>query len=199
MFRGYYASLSDDRRTLVKRYRFVDFAHKVVGVGSVGTRCYIVLLDAGHSSDPLLLQLKQAEASIVEPFAGRSTHHNHGQRVVFGQRLMQSASDIFLGWSSEGEHDDYFRQLRDMKGSADVEAMSALDLCDYAKLCGWVLARAHARAGDAAPIAGYLGNGEAFDDATANFALAYADQNDRDYETLQAAARSGRISIEMGV
>ncbi len=196
LFRGYYASLSDDRRTLVERYRFVDFAHKVVGVGSVGTRCYIVLLDAGHSADPLLLQLKQAEASIAEPFAGKSAYHNHGRRVVAGQRLMQSASDIFLGWSSEGEHDYYFRQLRDMKGSADVGSMTASDLADYAVLCGWVLARAHARSGDAAPIAGYLGNGEAFDEAAATFAMAYADQNDRDYAALEAAARSGRIQVD---
>ncbi len=199
LFAGYHASLEDERRILVERYRFVDFARKVVGVGSVGTRCYIVLLDPGHSEDPLLLQIKQAEASILEPFAGKSRYHNHGRRVVCGQRLMQSASDIFLGWSSEGEHDYYFRQLRDMKGAADVETMSASDLIDYAVLCGWVLARAHARSADAAPIAGYLGNGAAFDDALADFALNYADQNDRDYETLKAAVKSGRIAAEMGI
>ena len=195
LFKGYYVSLSDDRRALVERYRYVDFAHKVVGVGSVGTRCYIVLLDAGHSADPLLLQLKEAQASIAEPFAGKSVYHNHGRRVVSGQRLMQSASDIFLGWSCDGEHDYYFRQLRDMKGAADLGTMTAGDLCDYAVLCGWVLARAHARAGDAAPIAGYLGRGEAFDEAIADFSLAYADQNSRDYEALQAAAKNGRIPV----
>ena len=199
LFRGYFASLQDDRRALIERYRFMDFALKVVGVGSVGTRCYIVLLDAGHNADSLLLQVKEAQASILEPFAGKSAYHNHGRRVVAGQRLMQSASDIFLGWSNEDEHDCYFRQLRDMKGSADLEAMTPPDLIEYAELCGWVLARAHARSGDAARIAGYLGKGGVFDDAAADFAIAYADQNDRDYETLRAAARSGRIAVETGV
>ncbi len=199
LFRGYLATLEDDRRTLVQRYRFIDFAHKVVGVGSVGTRCHVLLLDAGQNDDPLFLQIKQAEASVLEPYAGKSLHHNHGRRVVEGQRLMQSASDIFLGWSCEGEHDVYFRQLRDMKGCADLESMSAGDLADYARLCGWVLARAHARSGDAARIAGYLGKSPTFDESLAEFAVAYADQTERDYETLQTAVRSGRIAATTGI
>lgn len=199
LFRGYYNSLQDDRRVLLERYRFVDFALKVVGVGSVGTRCYIVLLDASHSEDPLFLQIKEACASVLEPHVGRSKFHNHGRRVVTGQRLMQSASDIFLGWSSEGGHDYYFRQLRDMKATADLTAMSGNDLINYAILCGWVLARAHARSGDAALIAGYLGRGEVFDEAIAEFAQAYADQTERDFETFEAAVKSGRLPAETGV
>ena len=198
LFRGYYSSLQDDRRTLLERYRFVDFARKVVGVGSVGTRCFILLLDAGHSKDPLLLQIKEAEASILEPYAGRSHMSNHGHRVVAGQRLVQSASDIFLGWTSEGKHHYYIRQLRDMKASADLETMSALDLGEYARLCGWVLARAHARSGDAALISGYLGKSPVFDRAIASFANDYADQTERDYDTFQAAVKSGRLPVEMG-
>ncbi len=199
LFRGYLSSLQEDRRALLERYRFVDFARKVVGVGSVGTRCFILLLDAGHAKDPLLLQIKEAQASILEPFAGRSRLSNHGHRVVAGQRLVQSASDIFLGWGSEGEHHYYIRQLRDMKASADLELMSALDLGEYARLCGWVLARAHARSGDAAMIAGYLGKSPIFDCAVAAFADAYADQTERDYDTFQAAVKSGRLPAEMGV
>jgi uncharacterized protein (DUF2252 family) len=198
-FHGYHSSLQDDRRTLLERYRFVDFALKVVGVGSVGTRCFIVLLDASHSADPLLLQIKEARASVLEPHLGRSRFHNSGRRVVSGQRLLQSASDIFLGWSSEGGHDYYVRQLRDMKATADLEAVSGADLIDYAGLCGWVLARAHARSGDPALIAGYLGKREVFDEAVADFAVAYADQTEKDYKVFRAAVRSGRLPAEKGV
>jgi len=196
VFRGYYASLSDDRRALVERYRFVDVSLKVVGVGSVGTRCYVMLLDASHSEDPLFLQIKEALPSVLEPHAGPSRYRNHGRRVVVGQHLMQASSDIFLGWSSDGERHYYVRQLRDMKGSADLLTMNGSDLIQYAQLCGWVLARAHARSGDAAAIAGYLGNSEVFDDAVASFADAYADQTEKDYETLKAAVQSGRIPAD---
>jgi uncharacterized protein (DUF2252 family) len=170
-----------------------------VGVGSVGTRCFIVLLDASHSKDPLLLQIKEAQASVLEPHLGRSRFHNAGRRVVSGQRLLQSASDIFLGWSSEAGHDYYVRQLRDMKATADLEAVSGADLLDYAALCGWVLARAHARSGDPALIAGYLGKGEVFDEAVAAFAVAYADQTEKDYKVFRAAVRSGRLPADKGV
>jgi len=199
MTRGYHISLQDDRRTLLERYRFVDLALKVVGVGSVGTRCYIMLFDGSHHDDPLFLQIKEAQASVLEPYAGKCRHHNHGQRVVSGQRLVQSASDIFLGWSSEGGHDYYVRQLRDMKGTADLAGMTGADLVDYAELCGWVLARAHARSGDPVLLAGYLGKGDAFDNALAAFATAYADQTEQDYETFKAAVKAGRIAAEEGV
>jgi uncharacterized protein (DUF2252 family) len=194
IFRGYYSSLSEDHRALVERYRFVDVALKVVGVGSVGTRCYIMLFDASHSEDPLFLQIKEALPSVLEPHAGLCRFRNHGRRVVVGQRLMQAASDIFLGWSSDGEHHYYVRQLRDMKGSANLSAMTGSDLVQYAELCGWVLARAHARSGDAAMIAGYLGKCEAIDDAIASFANVYADQTEKDYDALKAAVKSGRIA-----
>jgi uncharacterized protein (DUF2252 family) len=199
LFRGYLSSLQEDRRQLLERYRFLDFALKVVGIGSVGTRCFVVLLDSSHHDDPLLLQVKEAQESVLEPYVGHSPYRNHGHRVVSGQRLMQAASDIFLGWASLGEHNCYFRILRDMKGTADVEKMSPGDLCDYADLCGWVLARAHARSGDACLIVGYLGKADAFDDALAKFAKAYADQTERDYETLVAAVKSGRLVAQTGV
>ena len=166
---------------------------KVVGVGSVGTRCHIMLFDASDYADPLFLQIKEAQPSVLEPYVGRSRYHNHGRRVVVGQRLMQAATDIFLGWSSDGEHDYYVRQLRDMKGSADLEVMTGRNLIEYAELCGWVLARAHARSGDAAMIAGYLGKSEVFDEAVVSFATAYADRTEKDYESLEAAVRAGRI------
>jgi len=198
-FRSYYASLQDDRRALVERYRFVDFALKVVGVGSVGTRCYIVLLDSGDPQDPLLLQIKEARASVLEAHVGKSRFHNSGHRVVTGQRLMQSASDIFLGWAGLAGYDYYFRQLRDMKGTANLATISGLDLIDYAALCGWVLARAHARSGDSNLLTGYLGKSEVFDEAIATFATAYANQTEKDYEAFQAAVRSGRLPAETGV
>jgi uncharacterized protein (DUF2252 family) len=199
LFRGYLASLPEDRRLLLERYRFLDFALKVVGIGSVGTRCYVVLLDSSHHGDPLLLQVKEAQESILESHMGRSQFRNHGHRVVNGQHLMQAASDIFLGWASIDGHHCYFRILRDMKGAAEVEKMSPGDLCDYAELCGWVLARAHARSGDPCLISGYLGKADAFDHALAEFAQAYADQTEQDYETLVKAVRSGRIVAETGV
>jgi uncharacterized protein (DUF2252 family) len=199
LFRAYLQTLQEDRRTLLERYRLVDFALKVVGVGSVGTRCYILLLDSSHAEDPLFLQLKESQASVLEPIVGRSQFANHGQRVVNGQRMMQSASDMFLGWTSEGGHDYCVRQLRDMKGAADLDSMQASELIDYARLCGWVLARAHARSGDAALIAGYLGKSEVMDEAVTDFAEAYADQTVRDYDNFQAAVKAGRIPVELGV
>jgi uncharacterized protein (DUF2252 family) len=199
LFRGYLASLADDRRQLVERYRFIDFARKVVGIGSVGTRCYVVLLDSSYHGDPLLLQVKEAQESILEPYLGQSQHRNHGHRVVAGQRLMQAASDIFLGWASIDGHHCYFRILRDMKGAAEVEKMSPGDFRDYAELCGWVLARAHARTGDPCLIAGYLGKCDDFDQALAQFSKSYADQTEQDYETLVMAVKSGRIPAETGV
>jgi uncharacterized protein (DUF2252 family) len=199
LFHLYVESLQDDRRTLLERYRLVDFALKVVGVGSVGMRCYILLLDSSHAGDPLFLQLKESEASVLEPLVGKSVYANHGRRVVNGQRMMQSASDMFLGWTSDGEHDYCVRQLRDMKGAADLEHMNAAELIEYAELCGWVLSRAHARSGDPALIAGYLGRSEVFDEAIADFAEAYADQTLRDYDNFRAAVKAGRIPAELGV
>jgi uncharacterized protein (DUF2252 family) len=199
LLRGYGVSLQEDRRTLLERYRLVDFALKVVGVGSVGTRCYILLLDGSHTEDPLFLQIKEAQPSVLEAHVGASQYAQHGQRVVHGQRLMQSVSDIFLGWTSEGGHDYYVRQLRDMKGTADLEAMNGSELVDYAEVCGWVLARAHARSGDAAVLSGYLGKNDVFDEAIADFAHAYADQTERDYDTFQMAVKAGRLPAEMGV
>jgi uncharacterized protein (DUF2252 family) len=177
----YRASLPEERRRLLARFRPHDAARKVVGVGSVGTRCYVVLLLGARDDDPLLLQVKQATASVLEPYAGRSRHRHHGRRVVAGQRLLQTASDIFLGWTGDGAAHYYVRQLWDMKGSMQLETMSGADLVEYGRLCGWVLARAHARSGDAAAISGYLGTGDRFDGAVADFAEAYADQTETDY------------------
>jgi uncharacterized protein (DUF2252 family) len=177
----YRSTLSDERRGLLGRYRPVDAARKVVGVGSVGTRCYVVLLLGDRHDDPLLLQVKQATTSVLEPYAGRSRYRHPGRRVVNGQRLLQTASDIFLGWAGDGTSDYYVRQLWDMKGSVDLDTLDPADLVPYARLCGWVLARAHARSGDAAAISGYLGSGDRFDRAVAAFAEAYADQTEADY------------------
>jgi uncharacterized protein (DUF2252 family) len=197
LFRHYRASLSDAVRFLFDRFRFVDAAVKVVGVGSVGTRCAVAYFEAGPD-DPLLLQVKEAQHSVLEPYAGKSAYQNQGQRVVVGQRLMQSASDIFLGWARAevGDYDFYVRQLRDMKGSVPLEAMTPPDLADYAEYCGWALARAHAKGGEAARVSGYLGKGDAFDRALADFADAYADQTERDHAALVAAVRSGRIHAQ---
>jgi hypothetical protein len=184
------SSLSDERRGLLARYRPVDAARKVVGVGSVGTRCYVVLLLGHRDDDPLLLQVKQATASVLEPYAGRSRFRHPGHRVVNGQRLLQTASDIFLGWTGDGEADYYIRQLWDMKGGVHLDTLDPADLVPYGRLCGWVLARAHARSGDAAAIAGYLGSGDTFDRAVAAFAEAYADQTDADYAAFSAARGS---------
>lgn len=189
----YRASLSDERRVLLDRYRLEDCALKVVGIGSVGTRCYIALLfsEDGH---PLILQLKEALRSVLEPYAGPSTYDNQGQRVVMGQRLLQSSSDIFLGWArGRRGHDFFVRQLRDMKMSMPVDGFSATQLVRYAAICGTALARAHAKSGDAATISGYLGKSEAFDRAVGEFALAYADQTHRDHAALAKAIASGRV------
>jgi uncharacterized protein (DUF2252 family) len=203
MIRSYRRTLSRDRRLLLERFRYVDAARKVVGVGSVGTRAWICLLLGRDDDDPLFLQAKEAEASVLEPYLGKSQFANHGQRVVEGQRLMQSASDIMLGWihvtGLDGvERDFYVRQLWDAKGSAVIETMSPGVLTWYAKVCGWTLAKAHARSGDAVAIAAYLGRSAAFDKALTSFAEAYADQNERDYSALQEAVASGRIVAETG-
>ena len=189
----YRATLSADRQALFDRYRFVDFARKVVGVGSVGTTCLITLYMAG-AGDPLFLQVKEANASVLEPYAGKSHHANHGQRVVVGQRLMQSASDIFLGWThgTRGRH-FYVRQLRDMKLSAIIEGMDVELLRAHGESCAWALARAHARSGDAASISGYIGSGRTFDSAVAAFSVEYADQAERDYAAFVEAHRDGRV------
>jgi len=193
---GYKQSLQADRRLLYENYRYQDAAMKVVGVGSVGTRCAVSLLLA-DADDPLFLQFKEARRSVLEPPGGKSRYANQGYRVVEGQRLMQAASDIFLGWSRTKTHDFYVRQLRDMKVSAEVETFKPSTLVAYATLCGWTLARAHAKTGSAARIAGYLGATQRFDDALAKYSEAYADQAERDFKTFQAAIRSGRLSTEV--
>jgi uncharacterized protein (DUF2252 family) len=195
----YRASLSPDIRSLADAYRFVHIAHKVVGVGSVGTRCWIVLLLGKDSSDPLFLQVKEAGPSVLAPFSGGGRYKHQGRRVVEGQRLMQASSDILLGWLTNdegidgGQRDFYVRQLWDGKGSAQIEQMTPHTMGLYAQLCGATLARAHGRSGDRIAIAAYLGGGDKFDDATWNFAEAYADQNERDYEEFAKAVDSGRI------
>jgi uncharacterized protein (DUF2252 family) len=198
---AYRETLSDDRRHLVSSYRYTHAARKVVGVGSVGTRAWIVLLLGDDSSDPLFLQAKEAQRSVLEPYLGESPYDNHGRRVVEGQRLMQAASDAFLGWVEvEGfdgeERCFYVRQLWDGKGSVDLERISVRDLGTYASLCGEALARAHARSGARVEIASYLGSGDAFDKAMARFAESYADQNERDFERVSAAAASGELQAE---
>ena len=190
---AYTESLADSHKRLVSRYRVVDVAHKVVGVGSVGTRCYIAYLEGNDESDPLFLQIKQASASLLEPYLGRSEYANAGQRVVVGQRLMQATSDMFLGYTHSAGHDYYVRQLYDMKGSMALDNIAAIYLDRYAALCGAVLARAHARTGDAAQIAGYLGKSDRFDAALVEFAFRYADQNDADYAAFKQAVADGQI------
>ena len=189
----YRESLPEHVRVLFDRFHYCDMAVKVVGVGSVGTMCTVALLMAADA-DPLFLQIKQANASVLEPYAGKSLHSNHGQRVVAGQRLMQSASDMFLGWSQghRGRH-FYVRQLRDMKLSAIVESFDEKMLQAYAEACGWALARAHARSGDAAMISGYMGSGNMFDEAIVDFAVDYADQAERDHKAFVKAVREGRV------
>ena len=204
MIRTYRRTLPRDRRNLLESYRYVHAARKVVGVGSVGARTWILLLVGRDDNDPLFLQFKEAQASVLEPFLGKSQFAQHGQRVVEGQRMMQAASDIMLGWERietiDGQQKDfYIRQLWDAKGSAEVELMKPSALDAYAKICAWTLARAHARSGDRIAIAAYLGNSDAFDRAIASFAETYADQNERDYRALQEAAASGRIQAEMGL
>jgi len=199
-FRTYRATLEDDRRDLLERFGFLDLARKVVGVGSVGTRAFIVLLQGNDQEDPLFLQVKEAMASVLEDHLPKSSYKHHGERVVRGQRMMQAASDIFLGWTVGPDTRHYYwRQLRDMKGSADIEAMSPTDLTTYANVCAWTLARAHARSGDAVALAAYLGKSDAFDRSITDFSERYADQNERDYEEFVGAVRSGKLQAAEGV
>lgn len=194
---SYTDSLSEDRKSLLKRYRIVDVARKVVGVGSVGNRCWVILLMGNHKNDPLFLQLKEANASVLEPYLQNSKYKNHGQRVVEGQRLIQGAPDIFLGWGEVDGHKFYVRQLRDMKGGVefDPNQINLNNLPQYCELCAWSLAQAHAKSGDAARIAGYVGNSNELDEALYRFALAYAKQNESDYKALKAAAKRGSIKV----
>jgi len=180
----YRPTVQEDRQVLLSKYHCVDVAQKVVGVGSVGTRCYVLLLLGNDSNDPLLLQIKEAQASVLERHLGPGAYPNHAQRVVCGQRLMQAASDLFLGWTRLGSTDYYIRQLRDMKLTVDIETLTEDGFSEYCRFCGWALARAHARSGDAAQISGYLGRGDVFDRALATFAEIYADQTERDHTAL---------------
>ena len=193
-FGRYRESLTDDLKVLLDRYEVKDVAWKVVGVGSVGTRCGIILMMAGDD-DVLFLQVKEARLSVLEPYATKSVYPNHGQRVVAGQRLMQSASDMFLGWTEERGVHFYIRQLRDIKIKPRVEVFDAPMMMTYAEWCGWALARAHAKSGDAAMISGYLGNSGKFDEAIASFAVAYADQNERDHQDFLKAIHAGKIEV----
>jgi len=199
--RGYRATLPDDRRFLLERFEFVDFARKVVGVGSVGTRAWIALLRGRDGGDPLFLQIKEATKSVLEGHLPKSAYRRPGERVVQGQRLMQAASDIFLGWTKGVEANRYYywRQLRDMKGSAEISAMDVGALSYYANACGWTLARAHARSGDPVAISAYLGKSSQFDDAMTTFATRYADQNEIDYNAFAEAIRSGKIPATDGI
>ena len=207
-FRGvihrYRRTLSSDRRDLLETFHFADIARKVVGVGSVGTRAWIVLMLGRDDGDPLLLQAKEAEASVLEAFVGSTERRSHGERVVHGQHLMQASSDIFLGWDQVAgvdgiERDYYVRQLRDWKGAAMVELMSPSTMEIYALGCGAALARAHARSGDRIAIASYLGSSDSFDRAITEFSEVYADQNERDYDALVQAEKAGRITAQRGI
>lgn len=204
LIRSYRGTLETDRRQLLEDFHYVHAARKVVGVGSVGTRAWILLLLGRDGQDPLFLQAKEAQESVLERFVGKSQYANHGQRVVAGQRLMQAASDIFLGWEGltglDGQvRDFYVRQLRDWKGSADVDTMASSVMLVYSRVCGRTLARAHARSGDRIAIASYLGNSDGFDRAIADFSATYADQNERDYQALVDAVRSGRLEAQTGL
>ncbi len=205
LFRQYRQTLQDDRRHLLEEFRMVDIARKVVGVGSVGTRCWILLMLGRDGDDPLFLQIKEAQASVLEPYLGKSTYKNHGQRVVAGQRLMQASSDIFLGWlrskvTLDGAERDFFvRQLWDWKTSVDLDAILPEGLALYGEVCGFLLARAHARSGDRIAISSYLGKGDTFDRALTEFSVAYADQNERDHAALQKAADEHRITVQEGL
>jgi uncharacterized protein (DUF2252 family) len=194
---GYRGSLREERQHLFSQYELVDMARKVVGIGSVGTRCWVALLQHRDSSeDSIVLQCKEAAASVLEPYLGASDYEHHGRRVVVGQRSMQAFPDIFLGWASGPNARAYYvRQLEDMKGSFDLMSLDAVGLEAYARLCAWSLARAHARSGDAATIAAYLGSADVFDQALAEFAMRYAQQNERDYAALQKAAKKGKIPL----
>jgi uncharacterized protein (DUF2252 family) len=205
LLRQYRATLQFDRRLLLEGFELQDVARKVVGVGSVGTRCWIALSMGRDRKDPLFLQVKEAEASVLASFLAPSEFANHGERVVTGQRLMQATSDIFLGWlrvdagMDGNRHDYYVRQLKDWKGSAEIEQMIPRGMAAYGGLCGWTLARAHARSGDRIAIAAYLGGGDVFDRALLEFSKAYAEQNERDYDTLAEAVKSGRITAQTGL
>ena len=200
-FRAYRQTLQDDRRHLLERFEIVDMARKVVGVGSVGTRAFIVLLQGRDEQDPLFLQVKEATASVLEGHLPKSRFTEPGERVVQGQRLMQAASDIYLGWTkgAEANRHLYWRQLRDMKGSALVETMTPVVLAFYAGICGWTLARAHARSGDAVELAAYLGKSDKFDRSVTDFSERYADQNEQDYRAFEKAIRSGRLEAIEGI
>jgi uncharacterized protein (DUF2252 family) len=196
LFERYRDSLQDDRRQLLARYHILDHALKVVGVGSVGTRCYVVLLSAGRDDEPLFLQIKEATPSVLEGIAGPLWSENQGKRIVYGQRLIQASSDLFLGWTSDDRRDYYVRQLRDMKGTLTPGSSTPKDLLHYAELCGWALARAHARSGDAACISGYLGKSPVFDEAIGRFAASYADQTEQDFATFKQAVKAGLVPAE---
>ena len=200
-FRAYRATLQADRRHLLERFEIVDAARKVVGVGSVGTRAFIVLLQGRDGTDPLFLQIKEATASVLEAHLPKSRFRQHGQRVVEGQRMMQAASDIYLGWTKglDVNRHFYWRQLRDMKGSVVVETLRPQGLTFYARICGWTMARAHARSGDPVAMAAYLGASDAFDKSITDFSQRYADQNEQDYEEFIKAIRSGRLQAVEGV
>jgi uncharacterized protein (DUF2252 family) len=199
VFTDYRATMPENRRDFLERYRFVDFALKVVGVGSVGTRCFVIVLQGRDENDPLILQAKEATASVMEPYVAASGHANHAQRVVVGQQLMQATSDIFLGWTKgPAGRAFYLRQLWDMKGSVDTTILQPIGLGFYGGLCGWSLARAHARTGDAAAISAYLGMSDRFDSAIADFSETYADVNARDHAAYLAAINAGRVSVPTG-
>ncbi len=200
-FRAYRAILQLDRRHLLEHFEIMDMARKVVGVGSVGTRAFIVLLQGRDAGDPLFLQIKEATASVLEDCLPKSRFAQPGERVVQGQRMMQAVSDIFLGWTKGVEENRYYywRQLRDMKGSSDIESMRPAALTFYAGMCGWTLARAHARSGDPVAIAAYLDSSDAFDQAVTDFSLRYADQNERDFEDFIKAIESGRLEAREGI
>ncbi|WP_295145012.1 DUF2252 domain-containing protein [uncultured Reyranella sp.] len=199
MLHSYVLSLDFDRRRMLSRYRIVDIARKVVGVGSVGTSCWVMLLSGPGKDDPLFLQVKQAQASVLEPYSAyKLPYSHHGQRVVIGQRLVQGSPDIFLGWGEIGSHDFYVRQLADMTGSMEIEGDNRRQIdsfFEYCALCGWALALAHAKSGDAAMISGYCGKSAVLDEAIANFSVAYARQTEQDYDLLDKARRSGRIQV----
>jgi hypothetical protein len=197
----YLESLPDERRFLLQRYKIVDAALRVGGIGSVGTRCIIVLLDGGAEDDALILQLKEAGPSVLEPYFRTHSYECHGQRVVTGQRLMQAASDIFLGWHTSllSDRDFYWRQLKDMKGSADIPDMDEASMRTYLGVCSLCLASAHARTGDEARIWGYIGRSDRFAEAVGDFAVAYADQTERDYDALVKAVKSDRVPAETGI
>lgn len=194
---SYISSIADERKTLLKNYRITDVVRKVVGVGSVGTRCWVIFLTGSHQDDPLFLQIKEAQPSVLDPYISKSIYANQGQRVVIGQRLLQAAPDIFLGWGEHAGTHFYVRQLRDMKGGVefDPNKVKIENMPQYSSLCGWALALAHAKSGDAAMISGYAGNSDELDQAMVSFAFAHADQTEKDYQALAEAAKSGRIKV----